>query len=54
LGYAAGAGGRDAGRTGFAHTVLDSTPLDDAAATMDTVILICPAIRGPLKVASRH
>jgi hypothetical protein len=31
--------------------VLDSTPLYDAVATMDTVTLIRSAIRGPLKVA---
>jgi hypothetical protein len=85
--YAAGAGGWDAGRAGFAHTVLvdmrerlrrsqrpdrifevalaaageagllgrrrvlDSTPLYDAVATMDTVTLIRSAIRGLLKAA---
>jgi hypothetical protein len=85
--YAAGAGGWDTGRTGFAHTVLvdmrerlrrsdrpdrifevalaaarqagllgrrrvlDSTPLYDAVATMDTVTLIRSAIRGLLKAA---
>ncbi|MCY1145713.1 IS1182 family transposase [Actinoplanes sp. Pm04-4] len=85
--YAAGAGGWDIGRTGFAHTVLvdmrerlrrsdrpdrifqvalaaaseagligrrrvlDSTPLYDAVATMDTVTLIRSAIRGLLKAA---
>ena len=85
--YAAGAGGWDLGRAGFAHTVLvdmrerlrrsqrpdrvfevalaaareagllgrrrvlDSTPLYDAVATMDTVTLIRSAIRGLLKVA---
>jgi hypothetical protein len=85
--YAAGAGGWDIGRTGFAHTVLvdmrerlrrsdrpdrifevalsaareagllgrrrvlDSTPLYDAVATMDTVTLIRSAIRGLLTAA---
>ncbi|MEV6843005.1 transposase [Actinoplanes sp. NPDC051411] len=85
--YAAGAGGWDVGRAGFAHTVLvdmrerlrrsdrpdrifevafaaareagllgrrqvlDSTPLYDAVATMDTVTLIRSAIRGLLKTA---
>jgi len=85
--YAAGAGGWDIGRTGFAHTVLvdmrerlrrsdrpdrifevalaaareagllgrrrvlDSTPLYDAVATMDTVTLIRSAIRGLLTTA---
>jgi Transposase DDE domain/Transposase domain (DUF772) len=85
--YAAGAGGWDIGRAGFAHTVLvdmrerlrrsdrpdrifqvalaaadqagllgrrrvlDSTPLYDAVATMDTVTLIRSAIRGLLKAA---
>jgi len=85
--YAAGAGGWDAGRAGFAHTVLvdmrerlrrsdrpdrifevalaaageagllgrrrvlDSTPLYDAVATMDTVTLIRSAVRGLLKAA---
>ena len=85
--YAAGAGGWDTGRTGFAHTVLvdmrerlrrsnrpdrifevaltaarqagllgrrrvlDSTPLYDAVATMDTVTLIRSAIRGLLTAA---
>jgi len=32
--------------------VLDSTPLYDAVATMDTVTLVCSAIRGLLKAAS--
>jgi hypothetical protein len=86
--YAAGAGGWDVGRAGFAHTVLvdmrerlrrsdrpdrifevalaaasqagllgrrrvlDSTPLYDAVATMDTITLIRSAIRGLLKAAS--
>ena len=85
--YATGAGGWEAGRAGFAHTVLvdmrerlrrsdrpdrifevalaaageagllgrrrvlDSTPLYDAVATMDTVTLIRSAIRGVLKAA---
>lgn len=85
--YAAAAGGWEAGRAGFAHTVLvdmrerlrrsdrpdrifevaltaareagllgrrrvlDSTPLYDAVATMDTVTLIRSAIRGLLKAA---
>src|SRR5689334_21885309 len=85
--YAAGVGGWDIGRAGFAHTVLvdmrerlrrsdhpdrifqvalaaageagllgrrrvlDSTPLYDAVATMDTVTLIRSAIRGLLKAA---
>jgi IS5 family transposase len=85
--YAAGAGGWDGGRAGFAHTVLvdmrerlrrsdrpdrifdvalaaareagllgrrrvlDSTPLYDAVATMDTVTLIRSAIRGLLKAS---
>lgn len=85
--YAAGAGGWDTGRAGFAHTVLvdmrerlrrsdrpdrifqvalaaageagllgrrrvlDSTPLYDAVATMDTITLIRSAVRGLLKAA---
>jgi len=85
--YAAGTGGWDIGRIGFAHTVLvdmrerlrrsdrpdrifevaltaareagllgrrrvlDSTPLYDAVATMDTVTLIRSAIRGLLTAA---
>ncbi|MGI5240166.1 IS1182 family transposase [Dactylosporangium sp. CA-139066] len=85
--YAAGVGGWDGGRAGFAHTVLvdmrerlrrsrqpdrifevalaaaraaglvgrrrvlDSTPLYDAVATMDTITLIRSAIRGLLTVA---
>jgi hypothetical protein len=85
--YAAGAGGWDTGRAGFAHTVLvdmrerlrrsdrpdrifevalaaageagllgrrrvlDSTPLYDAVATMDTVTLIRSATRGLLTAA---
>ena len=85
--YAAGAGGWEVGRAGFAHTVLvdmrerlrrsdrpdrifevaltaarqagllgrrrvlDSTPLYDAVATMDTITLIRAAVRGLLTAA---
>ena len=49
--YATGVGGYDGdGWDRFAHTVLDSTPLYDAAATMDTVTLIRPAVRGLFRV----
>jgi hypothetical protein len=44
------AGARAAGLVGR-RRVLDSTPLYDAVATMDTVTLIRSAIRGLLKVA---
>jgi hypothetical protein len=42
---------RQAGLVGV-RRVLDSTPLDDAVATMDTVTLLGAAIRGLLKVAA--
>src|ERR1035437_2262363 len=51
------AGGLDFDYPGFVHTVLvgrrvlDSTPLYDAVATMDTVTLFRSGIRGLLKVA---
>ena len=41
---------KQAGVVGKAR-VLDSTPLYDAVATMDTITLIASAIRGPLKAA---
>jgi hypothetical protein len=44
---------RHAGLVGR-RRVLDSTPLYDAVATMDTVTLIRSAIRGLLAVADRH
>jgi hypothetical protein len=43
---------RSAGLVGRKRA-LDSTPLYDAVATMDTVTLICSAIRGLLKVADK-
>ena len=44
------AAARQAGLVGR-RRVLDSTPLHDAVATLDTVTLICSAIRGLLKAA---
>ncbi len=52
LGVAVGVAG-DAGLVG-ARRVLDSTPLYDAVATMDTVTLIRSAIRSLLGVADRE
>jgi hypothetical protein len=44
-------GGGQPGWAGRVRRVLDSTPLDDAVAAMDTVTLLGAAIRGLLKVA---